>query len=513
MAGSDLTGIAAKYRTPGNFAEIVFAQGPSNAAGPNREVVFVMPALSTGAWAVNTLNQVRNEQDVITGGGAGSPLHRGIRKFLRNNKSARLWALPVAETTGGSPAKATSVLTIATNASSTGTLSVWVAGQLSQHTFASGDTPTQIGDGIAASINAKTYLPVTAANAAGTVTITAKLFGISQGTASLGVITTHTSITAGVGTTAAMGGAALGLGTGAAGAEGTTTEAANLATALTVIDAVRKYYIVTSANDATSFSNIKSHVTLKSEPKQGLRSIAIGAYTGSLGTGQTLSTTLNYERIDIALAPFVQNDSAEVAGFVAAIRQKEEARDVSFNFNSYKADLTPPVDSVNWLDANDIEDAIIDGLTPISSADDGCRIVHSVTTRSKDATGVFDDSRASRTLKVSVADAFTDDLLVRYALNFQGKKFKDDERLADGSVNTNQKVIPNVVRPSQISQVISGTVDDYEDEHLQEVTAIKESISVERHDGNKGRAAASLDLHVIDWLDQITTRVAEVSEG
>lgn len=511
MAGFDLTGIAAGFRTPGNYAEIVFAQGPSSAAGPEREVVFVMPKLSTGTWTAGTLYRVRTEADAETGAGAGSPLHRGIRKFLRNNKGAKVWAVPVAETTGGSPVAATAVLTIANSATGTGTVSVWIAGELCQYTFASGDSVTAIGDGIEAAINAKTWLPVTASNAAGTVTITAKLDGISQGTATVGVIRTRAEITSGVATTATFGGAFLG--TGVAGVDGTTTEAANFATALASLDAVRKYYIVTSANDATSLGSLKTHITTKSEPKQGLRSFGIAAYTGSLATGQTIATGLNYERISIGLAPAFENDGAEIAGWLAAIRQKREAVDVSHNFNSEKADLNVPYLTSDWLDADDIEDAIIDGLTPISSADDGARLVHSVTTRSKDATGTFDDSRASRTVKVSVSDSFVDDLLVRYALNFGQKKFKDDETLADGTINGNQKLIRNVVRPSQIAALINGLVDDYADEHLQEIAAIKESISVSKSETNPGRAVVGMDLHVIDWLDQITTRVAEVSIG
>ncbi len=507
-------GVDATYRTPGNYAEVVFAQGPSSAAAGVREVVFVMPKVSTGTWTAGTLYPVRNEKTAEDGGGAGSPIHRGIRKFLKVNKDAKVWALPVSETSGGSPIAATWVLTLATNASGTGTLSVTIAGELCQYTFASGDTPTQIGDGIVAAINAKTWLPVTAANASGTVTVTAKLKGTSQGTATLGVIRARAEITSGVGTTASAGGAFLG--SGAAGVEGSTTEAANITTALAALDAVRKYYIVTSGNTSTVLGLFKTHITTKSEPKRGLRSVCISAYTGSLATGQTLATGLNYERLQVAWQPNSEHDCAEIAGAIAAIRQKQEQLDPSYNFNSTSLNgiLLPAYSTADWPDGDDIEDAIIDGLTPIKSDDFGASLVQSNTTRSKNAAGTVSDSRVARTNKVSTPDKFTDDLLVRYANNYGNKKFKDDERLADGSINPNQRLIRDVVRPSMIKSSITQLMDEYNDAgQVQELPAMKASISVVKSPAAGGRAESAFDFHTIDWLDQITTRVAEVSTG
>ncbi len=509
MAGTDLTGIASTYRTPGNYAEIVFAQGPSSAAAGAREVCLVMPKTAAGTWTVNTLYSIKNEKDAEDGAGAGSPLHRAARKFLRLNKDAKLYAVPFAATSGGTPATATLALTIATTSTGVGTLTVYVCGEPCQYTFASGESATAIGDGIALSINNKTHLPVTASNASGTVTLSAKIAGTSQGNGTVGVLRCYAEITSGVGTTATFA-AGNELGDTVAGAEGTTTEAANFATALAVLDANRKYYIVTSAIDATSLASLQSHISTKSEPKRGLRSVGIAAFTDSLANGQTLATARNYERLQIALGPEFQSDPAEIAGAMAALRQKREGVDVSHNFNSEKLDVYGPYSSANWMDSDDIEDAIIDGLTPLSTASDGVRVVHSVTTRSKDSTGALNDSRASRTVKVSTADAFVDDLLVRYGLRYGQKKFKDDELRADGSVNPNQKQSPKVVRPSHLRGTITELIDEYADEHLQEIDAIKESISISKV---AGRAAVGMDLHVIDWLDQITTRVAEVSAG
>src|ERR1041384_5193453 len=117
-----ITGVAIDYRVPGAFAEILFAQGPATSAGPNREVVIAMPMLSTGTWTPGTLYPVTKTSDAENGGGPGSPVHRAVRKFLAANKDCKLWALPVAETSGGSPVAATGTVLFANAATAAGTV-------------------------------------------------------------------------------------------------------------------------------------------------------------------------------------------------------------------------------------------------------------------------------------------------------------------------------------------------------------------------------------------------------
>lgn len=527
MASLDnpITGIDAGFRTPGNWGEIIFAQGPSVSGGGKREVVFVMPKTSAGTWTVNTLYRVTNEQTAATGGGDGSPIHRAIRKFMSIWKDANVYALPYAATSGGSPATATATLTIATTATGAGTVSLWVAGELCQYTFASGDTATTIGAGIAAVVNAKTWLPCTASNSTGTVTLTAKWAGITGGTATIGTIRLHVDITTGVATTATLGGTFLGSAT--AGAEGTTTEAANLATALATIAATRKYYIVTHVNSATPVANLKSHIATKSLPKQGLRSVGIFPYTGSVSTAVTLAQGANYERLACAWQPNSEHDGAELAATLAAIRVggtvgvggtvQGESFDTATALNLVPIPvsvLQPAFSQSDFVNATDVETAIQGGVTVFASSDAGAYLVQSVTTRSLNAAGSAVDSRASRTSKVSVSDEFLDELQVRFANSFGQKKLLADELLADGSVNPNQRLIPNTVRPSMVQATIFKQVDDYYAAgKLDDVANIKRSVRVRKSEAAPGRIECGLDLRVIDWLDQTTTRVAEVTPG
>lgn len=506
-----ITGVAADWKLPGGYAEILYGQGPATAAAGARSVAFVMPMTSAGTWTANTMYPVRNEAEAELGAGPGSPLHRAVRKFLQHNKNAKLWAVPYAASSGGTPVTATAVLTIATTAAGNGVLEVDVCGETCTVSISTGDTATVIGDAVAASINAKTHLPCTAGNSTGTVTLTAKIVGASQGTATLGVIRVRVrSLTPGIDTTASFGGAFLG--TGAAGADGTTTEAANFATALATLDAVRRYYLVTSLIDATSLGSLKTHVVNKSVPRKGLRSVGIGAYMGTLANAQTLAIALNYERLRIAFQPNSELDACSLAAGLAAVLQQGEGVDSSYNFDGYDtSDIIPPAYSAgDWPDPDDQNDAINDGLTIIASRDGGSYIAMSVSTRSKDSTGAIQDFRATESHRVSVTDEFTDEELIEFGLTFKGKKIADDQKLPDNvTVNPNQKQIRNVVRPSGFKGHLLQRLDRFvEAGKLQEPEASKASLRVVKQ---PGRFEVGMDLRVIDHLHQATFRFAETS--
>jgi len=509
-----ITGVGQDYKVPGTFAEIDFAQGPASASAGVREVVLAMPMLSTGTWTAGQLYPIRNTGVAEQGAGSGSFLHRAAKKFISMNPDAKLWGLPVAETTGGSPAAATGTFTFATVPTAVGTAIATICGEDSSYTFQPGDTVASIATGMVASINASTWLPVVASStgSTGVVTLTAKHKGISSGTASLGVIRYRCTVTAGVGTTVSASGAFLG--SVVAGAEGSTTEATNLASALANISSVRKYYVVLSANDATSWGNLKAHIVAKSLPRQGLRSVGIVAYTGSLTSCETLAVGLNYEREDICLQVNSEHDTAELAAGLAAVRQAGEQVDSATNFDGFNLSpfIKPVFSTADYPDTDDQNDSILDGITMIASSPTGAYIVMSVDTRSKNPAGTIEDFRATETHRISVCDEFTDELLSLMQLSYSGKKLKDDQRLADGSINRNQKLIRGVLTPSQLVAPIRKQMDDYDLlGKLQNVDQTKASVTVLK--GSGGRIESQFDLNVIDLAHQITFKISEISQG
>lgn len=513
-----IVGITSDFRVPGSYAEILFNQGPATASAPNREVCFVMPKTSAGLWTAGTLNRIKAESDASDGAGPGSPLHRAVRMFLKANKSAKIWAIPVAATSGGSPAIATNILTITGPSTGSGTITVTVAGEESQATFPDGTSASDIGDMVVATVNAKTYLPAVAANVSGAVTFSAKIAGTSQGTGALGVHRCRVSVTSGVGVGATFAGNFLG--SSAAGAEGSTSEATNTETALSTIDARKFYYLVSSGVEAATLAKFKTHIVTKSEPKKGFRSVSISAFPGTLSAVQSLANGLNYERHQIAWQRNPESSPDEIAGNVAAVRQKYETVDSAANWVSDSAItdvwlIKPAYDSADWPDADDQNDAITDGVMPIASRDGASYPVMSVDTRSKNPTGAVDDFRSCETHRISVADEFTDELITITSLNFgNGKKLRDDERLADGSINTNQKRVRNVITPSMVAATARDQlIDFYNDGKLQSIEASKASLRVLKSPANGSRVEGGLDLNAIDHAHQFTWKISEVSSG
>jgi phage tail sheath gpL-like len=516
MALIPILGVPSSYRTPGALAQILFAQGPASAALGARQVVIVAPRLAAASAVAGTLYPVGNEKDIIDVAGSGSPAHRAARIFLKANKGAKLWYLGMAPTTGGAPVAATGTITFTNTATGTGSCKITICGEEVTFSVASGDTVTNIAVAAKAAVNAVEHLPVTADNSSGVLTLTAKIAGTSQGDGTVPVIRFRAEITSGIATTVATSGVALGI-SSVAGVEGSTTEPAQLANALAALANVRKYYVVCTTWNATGLTNIVTHVSSKSEPNPGLRSVAIVGYNGALAAAQTLATARNYERLQLAWQRNSEHDPAEIAGNMAAIRQKYEGVDSAFNFDGYRgADwLIKPARAVaDFPSGADQNDAINDGVTPIASDGNGSYLVMSVNTRSKNAAGSVDDFRATETHRVSVADEFVDDLLQTYALRYSAAKVKSDATLANGDVNTNQRLQRGVVTPSTFKPWIGKKFSDYEDAaKIQNADASKESLRVVRDPSNAGRLEVGLDLHVIDHLHQMTVRVAEVSTG
>jgi len=506
-----ITGIGADFRLPGSYAEIIFNQGAASAFAPGREVCFVMPKSSAGTWTVNTRYKVTNEAVASAGAGPGSPLHRGLRKFLRHNKDATVWAVPYAASSGGGGlVAATATLALSGSLTSGGTLTLRVAGEEIPVGFTASHTMTNIGDNVVAAVNAKTHLPVTAANVTGTVTFTAKISGASQGTATIFAINVHADTEPlGTGLVTTLSGQ---LGSGAAGVDGTTTEATNFQTALAVLDAVRKYYIVTSLTDATSLGHLKTHIVNKSLPKVGLRSVGIAANRQAGSAAATIATGRNYERLAIAWMENSEHDPCELAAVAAAIIQKEEAVHPAPNFDFYPLNdiVLPHYADADIPTADEQNDAINDGLMPFTTTGVSTYVVMATTTRSKDATGALDDPRSLERHRVSVADDFMDEELVEVGLNFRGKRLADDERLADGKINPNQVERPNLLRPSSFRPHIVKRMNEKDGITLQNVQASKDSLLVIK---TGGRLEVGFDLNAIDLHHQTSFRVAEVSAG
>lgn len=519
MALQPIQGFPSDYRAPFTAVQIDFAQGPSTSNGAGRAVIYIGPKTSAGTWTVGTVYRVNREQDAVDGAGAGSFLHRMVRLHLLADKNATLYAMCYAASSGAGVATATGTITITGTPTASGSIQTFVCGEEFTTSFntASVNTPTLIGDALVGQINGRTYLPVTAANASGTITLTSKHAGASSGDGTTGVIRFRSTAEPGKGVSVATSGAALGLGTGTPGAEGATTETANLTSALAGIAATRFYYMGFSVWTSAAIAPIKTHVVNKSEPNPGMRCRAWTGYTGTQSALTTIANAANYERRHFVLQENSEHDPSELVANTIAIHRKRESIRGGFVEDNYRAPdwLIKPVYADSDIPTGtEVNDACVDGISIVGSDGTGSFLVMSLNSRSKNSAGTVDEFKATESHRVSVMDDFADTWQARHSATYAGFKLKPDRMLPNGTVDVNQQIAPRTVTPSRYAPWFLKLIDEFDEAGCwQDADALKAAVRVNIDPLNKGRLELGDSGETFNILHQASLRIAETSPG
>jgi phage tail sheath gpL-like len=157
---------------------LFYAEMDNSAAGSfsqNRRTLLIGQKLAAGTNAVNTLTLVSSADAAKTLFGTGSMLARMMASYRQQDSFGEVWCIALAD--AGAGVTATGTVTVTGTATGAGTINLYIAGQRVQVAVAVGDTPSIIATSAVAAINAATDLPVTAANAAGVVTLTCRWKG------------------------------------------------------------------------------------------------------------------------------------------------------------------------------------------------------------------------------------------------------------------------------------------------------------------------------------------------
>lgn len=509
-----ITGIPSSFRVPITAAEIIMGQGASNAPLGQRDAIYVASMLASGTTAsVNTIYEIGDEQQAATLFGPGSSAHRCVQRHIKANKNGKLYVMPYAASSGGSPAAATANLTVTGTASGTGSIVFFLCGVRFQVGFQSGGTPTTIGEDIEAAINANISLPVTAVNTAGTVAISSKIVGASQN--SIYRLRVE-SYTAGVTTTAAASASTL-----ASGVDGTTTELANFTAALAAMPAATHYYIANPVTVSGFVAALKAHVASKNEPNPGIFCKGMVASVGALAATATIAIAQNTELMDLIWQRNADEPPDYLLANWVAVRQKHEnvgLRGLVYNFDKYNgADWFVPAAPIqsDWPDLDDQNDAINDGMTPVASTQTGSYVVFSATTRSKDATGTLDDFRATESHRISAMHGLATSVKQNHALTFVNFTQQDDPLLPDGvTIDTNaigqlppRTVVPYTFKKWYLNQLVPFFAAGV----LQRQSEWTEGTDVRVDPTNNGRMQVKSAGRTADQHHQATFRFSETT--
>lgn len=505
MSFINLVGLAANDPVPGNYIEVDFAQGPAAGFQGTYAVLVLCNKSAAGTatpdtvvYGPDTPVTLGSEQDMVNLGGPGSEGHRIFRRFNAINKSTPLYFVFVTESGG---AQSTGTITVATTATGAATLRIWIGDRFCDTAIATGDTPTVIATSAIKNINSMLAIEVLATNIAGVITITA----VQHGLRSNFIRYVAQILPSSAGTTVTPTASTLMAG-------GTTAD--SNATALTTIAALRYYYIVSAAEDATQLGALMTQVNSQALPITAIRQSVYAGSVDTVANGIAIAQGLNAARCEIGWLAQSDMPPCEMAAHNAAGFALFEAPAVPrLNFNSFGADavtqaawqIKAPLSGAAPTRAQ-IASALNNGLSPIAVGRSGSTyLVKRATTKSFTGSAAVADYRIRPPHKRLICDRYADDLVTKQALNFSGKTIANDP-IANAPLPS-----PNSVCPRDMTACINRLTSDYDENGLlQNAAVIRLNTFTVRETNPSTRLSSVIPLQTVDLLDQTAVQLLQV---
>ena len=396
--------IPASTRKPGVYAEWNTKLAVRNLP-TNRQRVLLIAQHTTNLGAVSALTDVYSAAEVAERYGAGSQAHLMADAAIKAYANAALSIITLADHSAG--VAASGKITITGNATTQGVLRVGIGNaDVLMVSVAAGDSADTVGKAVKAAIAAQPGLPVSAAEAAGVVTITAKNKG-AEGNA-IRLLAACTA--AGISTTVT------------AMASGLVNP--DIAPALNAVVAEGHHIIACGINDETNLLKLRAHLDTVASPMEKRWAIGVYGQTGTLAQATTLAGRLNHGHIVSAWYRGTPSLPCELAAAFAAVMASEE--DPARPLNTLALNSIGVCESKDKTMRTEQENALYNGVTPIETSPAGtqAQIVRAITTYTKTANGTADESLLDvttvRTL-IYVSRACVD----RIALRFPRDKLSD----------------------------------------------------------------------------------------
>ncbi|MFV8529511.1 phage tail sheath C-terminal domain-containing protein [Ralstonia pseudosolanacearum] len=172
MGAISFNQIPVNLLTPGQYVEFDNSKAVSGLVVMPNRILLIAQMMASGTAAANVPFQADNLVGVQNRCGRGSHAALMFEAELRITDTIETWILPLADAAGG--VASTGTIALGGTPTVAGTLNLYIAGDRVQVAVSATDTPATVATALAAAVNASPDLPVTAASAAGTVTLTAR---------------------------------------------------------------------------------------------------------------------------------------------------------------------------------------------------------------------------------------------------------------------------------------------------------------------------------------------------
>ncbi|PWC74057.1 phage tail sheath subtilisin-like domain-containing protein [Azospirillum sp. TSH64] len=403
--------------------------------------------------------------------GLGSQLALMYEAYRASDSFGEVWLLPLADAAGATAA--TGTITLTGSPTANGTLALYVGGVLVAQPVVSGQAVAAIATALAATITAMPSLPVTAAAAAGVVTLTAKNKGPGGNEVDLRV--NYRGATAGEATPAGLTVAIVAM------AGGTTPP--TLPTAFAALADQPYDFIVFPYTDATSLDALKALLndsTGRWSWAQQIYGHGFAAYRGTVGALTTFGVSRNDQHVSIL--GFYDSPTpawivaADFAGTAAVSLRADPG--TPLQTLALSTMLAPPIASRFDLSSRNI--LLWDGISTFNVGADGtCRLENVITTYQRNGFGAADDSYLEIETLFLLAFVLRDLKSVITSKYARKKLAADGTRFGPGA---------NVVTPAVIKADLIARYRELEyDGHVQNGDAFKAGLVVEKNRTNPNR--------------------------
>lgn len=393
MAQIVVLGLNPSGKVPGAFWNVQFGKGKTSVGSIPRYLLIVGNMVASaatgnpaGTASTNVIYEITPDVDVDSLFGSRSELARMIA-VARRYAGVRIKAVAVPEASSGSPVAASATITIATNASSSGTWRYYLGGKLVEVGVASGDTPTTQATAIKTAINNSPSLPAYASSSSGVVTVIFAHVGTRGNQCTL---YQDTSLKPGGSTSTLATNSAYSVATGPGGVtgvrlgDGASTD--DLTNTLDVLDGQTFFTLALAQIDSTNLGLVKTYNDDKALlGSQRYEHVCFGQ-NGLKATAVALTDAINKERWSCAWQQGGENLPGELAASLAALRtQAEQLHPNPRYMGSVLLGIAPQralSDRPSEGETGVQQAALDDGITPVTTTDAGEAIaVRVITTK------------------------------------------------------------------------------------------------------------------------------------
>ncbi|MCL1618335.1 phage tail sheath subtilisin-like domain-containing protein [Ralstonia pseudosolanacearum] len=460
--------IPASIRKPGDYFEFNTKLAVRTLPGNQQRLVLIGQRLAAGTVQAATLTSVFSDQQAATFFGYGSQLHLMARAAIKANAYLQLDAVALDDAAGSTAA--TGSLALAGTATSAGSFQFKIANSDAITVGVSmGDTAAVVAAAINTALGNLADLPVTAAVAAGVVTLTARNKGTQGNQIAITVLQGVAGLVPTI--TAMAGGAADPV----------------LTPALTAIFPARHNLVCSGLNDQVSLTALRTHLDAVGSPLEQRDALGVYGVTGSLGAATTLAGLINHAFTTCGYLRGTRSQPCELAAAYAAVIASEEDPARPLNTLSLVGIDVP--DASLWLGRTEQENLLYNGVTPMEiGPGQHVQIVRAITTYVLNPQGVPDIAML--------------DITTPRTLFYMRKAYRERIALRFPREKLSQRTPPKVR-----SELLDVSYKSEELEFVENVDQWKDGLLVERDLQNPNGLCAKIPVDVVNGLHVFAGRL------